>query len=190
MFMVNWFWSALGYLGLYNKKASILFLGLDAAGKTTLLHVLGRNKVVFHEPTRHGQADELVVDGVSFKTHDLGGHQAARKLWRTYFAAIDGIVFLVDSSDEKRFPECKEELSNLLGDDDLQKAKCPFLILGNKIDKPGAVSRDALINALGISPTGQKTKPDKDVQPVEVFMCSVIKRTGYIDGIKWLSTYL
>eukprot|EP00808_Paulinella_micropora_P020393 g42413.t1 len=190
MFLVNWFWQTLGYLGLYNKKARILFLGLDAAGKTTLLHVLGRNKVVMHEPTRHPQVEELVVDGVRFYTHDLGGHQAARKLWRNYFAAIDGIVFMVDATDEKRFAECKEELNNLLTDDDLQKNKTPFLILGNKIDKPGAVSDAQLKEVLGITTTGKTTKADSAVQPIEVFMCSVWKRTGYVDGIKWLASYL
>lgn len=82
---MNWFWNALSYLGLSNKSGRILFLGLDNAGKTTLLHTLRDGKVIVHEPTRHPQADELVIGNIRLKTHDLGGHQAARRLWRQYF---------------------------------------------------------------------------------------------------------
>lgn len=189
-FLYKWFWSVLSALGLYNKKAKIVFLGLDNAGKTTLLYMLRDDKVVIHEPTRHPQFEELVIGNVRFKTHDLGGHQAARRLWKNYFAAIDAIVFMVDSTDHKRFPECKEELTKLLTDDDL--AKKPFLVLGNKIDKKTAVSEEQLKHALGLQSTsGKKSgRGQAGPQPLEVFMCSVVKRAGYADGFRWLAQFL
>jgi len=191
MFMFKWFWSALSYLGLYNKKARILFLGLDNAGKTTLLHMLRDDKIILHEPTRHPQCEELVIGNIRFKTHDLGGHQAARRLWTSYLAAVDGIVFLVDTTDHKRFPEAKNELDKLLSSEQLRKI--PVLILGNKTDIKTAVLEDQLKHVLGLEQLTTGKKPNKlaeNVQPLEVFMCSIVKREGYADGFRWMAEYL
>lgn len=190
MFLVNWFYSLLSSLGLYNKSARILFLGLDNAGKTTLLHMLKDNKVVVHEPTGHPQYEELVVGNIRFKTHDLGGHKTARRAWKDYFVKVDGVVYLVDSADPERFPESRTELSHLLTSEDL--AKVPFLILGNKIDLKQAINEDQLIRQLGLHllTTGKESKKDPNIRPIELFMCSVVRKAGYADGFRWLSQFL
>lgn len=184
------FSSILTTFGLQNKKARILFLGLDNAGKTTLLHMLRDDKIILHEPTRHPQFEELVIGNIRFKTHDLGGHMAARRLWKNYFAAVEGIVFLVDVTDHDRFPEAREELSRLLMDETL--GTCPFLILGNKIDRKGAVSEMQLQKELGLHQlSGKKNSSLPEGQkPIEIFMCSIVKRAGYAEGFKWMSNYL
>lgn len=189
--MVNWLWSALSYLGLANKNARIVFLGLDNAGKTTLLQLLRDGKIMVHEPTRHPQCEELVIGNVRFKTHDLGGHLAARRLWKQYYAGVDGVVFLVDSAKVERFREAREELEALLAEEAL--ANVPFAILGNKIDVPGACSEAQLKQALNIetSCTGKDGKAVAEgVRPIEVFMCSLPKRAGYQDGFRWIANYL
>ena len=107
MWLVNWFKSSLESLGLVNKKAKIVFLGLDDAGKTTLLLRLKEDVMKQMDPTQQPYSEELTMGKITFKAWDLGGHEAARKTWRNYVSDVDGIIYLVDSSNVKRFEESR-----------------------------------------------------------------------------------
>merc|ERR1712172_118166 len=101
----------------------------------------------------------------------------------------DGIIFLVDAADRTRFQEAREELGRLL--DDQALAKVPFVVLGNKIDIPVAASEDELRNGLGLYAhmlSGKDVQKGKaDARPVELFMCSIVKKMGYSDAFEWLA---
>lgn len=181
--IMNFFKGVLGYLGLYNKKANLLFLGLDNAGKSTLLYMLKTDKMTQTKPTLHPHSEELKLGNIKFNTYDLGGHETARKIWKEYFPAVDGILFLVDAADPKRFQEAKLELENVLNTPEL--AKIPLAILGNKIDRSEAVREDEIKEALDFN-----TIVAKSDRPMELFMCSVSKKVGYANAFNWISNYL
>lgn len=194
MFIFSWLRDLLSYLGLASKSGKLVFLGLDNAGKTTLLSMIKDDRLTQHVPTLHPTSEELVLGGVRLTTYDLGGHAQARRVWRTYFPAVDAIVFIVDACDRDRFGEAKAELDGLLQDP--QVAACPVLVLGNKIDCPNAASEDELRVSLGLSAavTGKAAAATmKELggrRPVELFMCSVLRKQGYAAGLRWLAQYL
>lgn len=101
-------------------------------------------------------------------------------------------MYLVDAYDKERFAESKKELDALLSDESL--ATVPFLILGNKIDIAYAASEEELRYYLGLTNfttgKGNVNLADSNVRPMEVFMCSVVKKMGYGEGFRWVSQYI
>ncbi|XP_059381676.1 cation channel sperm-associated protein 3-like isoform X3 [Carassius carassius] len=130
--------------GLYKKSGRLIFLGLGNAGKTTLLHMLNEHRLGLHVPTFDPTSEVLRIAGVTLSSCDL----TARGEWRKLLPAVNGIVFLVDCADYARLPESKTELDALMTDETI--GNVPILILGNKIDKPEAISEEKLREIFGL----------------------------------------
>ncbi|KAL3753061.1 hypothetical protein ACJRO7_000457 [Eucalyptus globulus] len=192
MFLVNRLYGTQASLGLRQEEAKISLLGLDNAGKTTLLRMLKHERLVLPLPTQFPTSEGLRIGKTKFKAFDLGGSQIARRVWPDYYAKADAVVYVVDACDKERFEESKRELDALLSDEAL--AKVPFLVLGNKIDIPHAASEDELRYHLGLTDfttgKGKVDLGDQTVRPLEVFMCSVVRKMGYGEGFEWMSQYI
>jgi len=129
----------------------MLLLGLDNAGKTTLLHKLQYGWIRSFIPTQRAQLEEITLGNVVFRTWDLGGHEQVRNLWRDYFFEADAVVFVVDIADQSRIHEAREELDGLLKDEGL--AGVPIVILANKTDLPVVYSLLAFFKNYFFLPT-------------------------------------
>lgn len=191
MFIVNFFKSAFEWMGFFQKSANIIFLGLDNAGKTTLLYMLQSDRFTQTDSTIHPHQAEVTIGNIRFNSYDLGGHLQARKTWTDYCGTVDGIIFMVDAAAQDRLGEAKKELEGLLQMPELQNV--PFVVFGNKIDMKGSLKEEELREVLGLQyhqTFGKDPTAKTGNRPIEVFMCSVMKRVGYADGFQWLSAFI
>jgi small GTP-binding protein len=112
----------------YEKR--ILLLGLDNAGKTSILFQMRDNQFKATVPTVGLNIEHITHKRYSMTFWDVGGQ--ATKLWKHYFDKIDAVIFVIDSTDEEKLLFAKEEFNRLLTDESLLGV--PFLILYNKSD--------------------------------------------------------
>jgi len=140
--------SALGEFG--NKRARILLLGLDAAGKTTILYKLKLNENVTTIPTIGFNVEEVTpMKNVTFTMWDVGGQEKIRPLWRHYYQGSEGLLFVVDSSDVQRVAEARDEIFSVLKDEAMDQG-VPAVILANKQDLPNALKSWELVDKMGL----------------------------------------
>uniref|UniRef100_A0A674PGB3 ADP-ribosylation factor 4-like n=1 Tax=Takifugu rubripes TaxID=31033 RepID=A0A674PGB3_TAKRU len=131
-----------------KKQVRILMVGLDAAGKTTILYKLKLGEIVTTIPTIGFNVETVEYKNISFTVWDVGGQDKIRPLWRHYFQNTQGLIFVVDSNDRERVTEAKEELTKMLGEDELREAV--LLVFANKQDLPNALAISDLTDKLGL----------------------------------------
>merc|ERR1712061_871000 len=115
-----------------DQEARILMLGLDNAGKTTILKQMSQEDISHIMPTQGFNIKSLVQDGFKLNVWDIGGQKTIRPYWSNYFESSDALVYVIDSSDKRRLEESGGELRELLSDDKL--AAIPLLVFANKQD--------------------------------------------------------
>jgi ADP-ribosylation factor-like protein 1 len=165
---------------LGNKEQRVLILGLDNAGKTSILYRLQLGNVVPTVPTVGFNLETLQYKNLTFQVWDLGGQTGIRPYWRCYFASTDAIIYVVDSTDKERMGVAKHELFALLDEEELKHSV--LLVFANKQDLPGACTETEVANYLGLSSIQHRTWT--------IMKSSVTTGMGLAEGMDWLCVQL
>ncbi|XP_028915160.1 ADP-ribosylation factor-like protein 2 isoform X2 [Ornithorhynchus anatinus] len=144
-----------------ERELRLLILGLDNAGKTTILKKFNGEDIDTISPTLGFNIKTLEHRGFKLNIWDVGGQKSLRSYWRNYFESTDGLIWVVDSADRQRMRDCRRELENLLVEERL--AGATLLIFANKQDLPGALSSSAIREG-----------------------CSAVTGDNLLPGIDWL----
>ena len=124
----------MGKGGSKMLEQKVTIVGLDSAGKTTILYQLHKGVHIDTEPTLGFNVEVIEHNGLRLTMWDLGGQAKIRSCWSKYFLQANAVIFVVDSADTTRFDEAKTELKNMLANMDLRDI--PLLIYANKQDNP------------------------------------------------------
>lgn len=163
-----------------KKEMRILMVGLDAAGKTTILYKLKLGEIVTTIPTIGFNVESVSYKNIDFTVWDVGGQDKIRPLWRHYFQNTQGVIFVVDSNDHDRFPEAREELRKMMAEEELANAK--LLVFANKMDLPNAKKAEAVVAELGLGELR-----GRDWFAVS---CCATNGNGLTEGLDWLAEKL
>ncbi|KAJ3375599.1 ADP-ribosylation factor 3 [Allomyces macrogynus ATCC 38327] len=161
-----------------NKEMRILMLGLDNAGKTTILYKLKLDQHVQTIPTVGFNVESVTYKNVKFNVWDVGGQDKIRPLWRHYYAGTQGLIFVIDTADPDRIEEAASELHRILADPEMKNAL--LLIFANKQDMDNAMSPAEVTELLGL----QRLKD----RMWYVHPSCATTGEGLLEGLNWLST--
>jgi len=167
------------------QDAKILMVGLDAAGKTTILYKLKIGENVTTIPTIGFNVEGIeTANNVRMTVWDVGGQDKIRRLWKHYFMGSDAVVFVVDSADRMRIEEAREELEKVMEDPDIKSSCRALLVLANKQDLPNAMTASEIAEGLKL---GKRNRGC-----CEWYIQSTIATSGdgLHEGIHWLSNQL
>lgn len=160
-----------------DREARILVLGLDNAGKTTILYKMQVGTVVSTIPTIGFNVETVSHKNVKFQVWDLGGQTSIRPYWRCYYPNTQAIIYVVDSSDVERIGTSSEEFHALLEEEELKDAI--LLVFANKQDLPGALSDAEVTEQLGLGSIKNRTW--------SIFKCSALSGEGITAGLDFLA---
>lgn len=164
-----------------KKSRRVILLGLDAAGKTTILYKLNLGESIHTIPTIGFNVERVQYKNVEFTCWDIGGQKKIRGLWRHYFENTDAIIFAVDSNDPERIQEAKDELAAVMNHDMLRDAI--LLVLANKQDLPNSIKPAELTEKLELTTTYRHR---------QWYLQGAVAITGagLYEGLDWLAATL
>ena len=159
-----------------KKEIRILILGLDNAGKTTLLYRLKIGEVVTTIPTIGFNVESVTYKNLNFNVWDLGGQTSIRPYWRCYYANTAAVVFVIDSTDIDRLETAAGELRAMLDEEELRDSA--LLVFANKQDQPGAKGAGDISEALRLGELKDRNW--------SIMAASAIDGRGVNEGMDWL----
>mmetsp|Transcript_8526 Transcript_8526/g.25862 ORF Transcript_8526/g.25862 Transcript_8526/m.25862 type:complete len:239 (-) Transcript_8526:81-797(-) len=167
-------------LGLTREPTRLLVVGLDSAGKTAMLHKLKLGEVVTTIPTIGFNVETVEHKSASFTAWDVGGRDKLRPLLRHYWKDIDGLIFVVDSSERESFrvDQARDELQRMMAEEDLEDVV--LLVFANKQDLPNAMPVREVTDKLGLH--------DLRKRQWYIQSCSALTGDGLSEGLDWLSS--
>ena len=134
------------FMSFSIRKFKFCMVGVEAAGKTTILYKLHLGEVIATTPTIGFNLETVKVKKSQLSIWDISGSKRSRSLWASYYKGINGLIFVIDSEDRQGITEAQEEFSYALSHDDLKHI--PVLILANKQDLPGAMTVTEVVEKL------------------------------------------
>jgi GTP-binding protein SAR1 len=190
--------SILQSLGFSGKEGSLLVLGLDNAGKTTLLYRLRTGGDIRSFPPTDRPAIQNftahtgtygTASSIKFTAWDLGGHEAVRHLWEDYVSeSVSAVLFLVDAADTERLEEAAYELDALIGEKLL--SGLPVAVLLNKCDLPEAMSTQEICERIEWNRLCAEQINSNTGGNLTMYRISVLKGEGYDEAFRWISGFL
>ncbi|MEW5310887.1 MAG: hypothetical protein WDW38_002643 [Sanguina aurantia] len=159
-----------------SREYKCLMVGLDNAGKTTILYKMHLGEVVVSQPTMGSNVEMVKYKNIHLEVWDLGGQQSLRPFWSTYFKNTDAVIMVVDSTDRARVGVTKSELFNILESEEL--AQTPILVYANKQDLKDAMGVEELTASLSLHSIKNH---DWHIQA-----CCALTGVGLLDGLGWI----
>ena len=163
-----------------KNNFKIIILGIQNAGKTTILYRLALGQLVKTTPTIGSNVEEINYNNVKFQAWDLGGQENMRSVWDVYYLNTDGVIFVIDSNDKENYEESKNQFYKILQNDTLKNAV--ILIFANKQDLITSKKVNEIIEIYELDSIKNHVW---HIQP-----CSANTGEGLLTGIKWLSDQL
>lgn len=164
------------------QQAQILLLGLDSAGKSTILYKLKLAKDIVTMPTVGFNVEMLELGkSLSFTVWDVGGQEKMRAMWGCYCEHAHGLVYVVDSTDQQRLEASRREFEHILKNEHMKNV--PVVLLANKQDKLGALTAEDITRLFKV----KKLCSDRNwyVQP-----CCATTGDGLAEGFRKLTEFV
>lgn len=155
-------------------------IGLDNAGKTTILYKLKLGEIVTTIPTIGFNVETVEYKNISFTVWDVGGQDRIRSLWRHYYQGTQGVIFVVDSNDRERVTDAGDELHKVLNEEEMRDAV--LLIFANKQDLPNSMDAGEITQRLQLDKLRNRSW--------YIQATCATSGNGLYEGLDWLSNQL